>query len=410
MNLDKLLYRGGSDLEYAASMASTWIWAPAIFVAASMGYFYGWVGVALFSIPNALAIVFFGYFAAIVRWDVREGITFLNALESAPKSQRELHLGIGLIVTACSTIVQLLGMHLLLSTWFELPVLASALIVSGISLVIVWRHGLKGSIVSDYWKWIATVLCGIVLVGVLASDPSASLRDSKVFDPADLGYLIPFGLTATIGWWCAPYADQTFWQRAYSCDKERIVDVFASAALMFVIVPILFGLVGLLSASTGIVAGWTVASAFGTSWLGLVLGVAVFCSLLSTLDSNLCAVQSIAETEFNFDGRVAMLILLGFSVAIVSTVPMTIAGLFLLYGTIRTCAAIPTFLVVFDRFDPTRLFVGSVLSVIVGAGGYALAALFGFSQSWIFTVLALMLPFIGYSSKKQPEILLEESK
>ena len=313
MNLDKLLYKGGDPMVYAASMASTWIWAPAIFVAASMGYFYGWAGVALFSIPNALAILLFGIFASKVISVNPDGITFLNALESAPKPQRELHLGIGMVVTACSTIVQLLGMHLLLSTWFDIPIFVSALIVSVISLIIVWRHGLKGSIISDYWKWFVTVACGCVLVGFLLADPSVSLSRAKVFDPSDLGYLVSFGLTATIGWWCAPYADQTFWQRAYSCGKDNVLTVFGLASLMFVFVPILFGVVGLLSASTGIVEGWTVASAFGTSWLGIVLGAAVFCALLSTLDSNLCAVQSLAETEFGLDGRIAMLILLGAS-------------------------------------------------------------------------------------------------
>lgn len=410
MNLDKLLYKGGDPMIYAASMASTWIWAPAIFVAASMGYFYGWAGVALFSIPNALAILFFGVFAAKAIRDNPNGVTFLNALETALKPQRELHLGIGLVVTACSTIVQLLGMHLLLSAWLDIPIIASALFVSAISLVIVWRHGLKGSIISDYWKWLVTVVCGGILVGFLLADPSVSFSHAKVFDPSDLGYLASFGLTATIGWWCAPYADQTFWQRAFSCGEDGVKFVFGLAALMFVFVPILFGMVGLLSASTGIVDGWTVASAFGTSWLGIVLGVAVFCALLSTLDSNLCAVQSIAETEFGFDGRIAMLILLGASSVIVSVVPMTIAGLFLLYGTIRTCAAVPTFLITFKRFDPNRLLIGSVLSVVLGAGGYAAASLIGFSQPWIFTVLALILPMIGYRTAPKQTILLEESK
>lgn len=403
----QLLYRGGSVPVYAASMASTWVWAPALFVSSFMGYYYGLLGVAIFSIPNAFAIFLFGLFAYKVIHNAPQGVTFLNAISNASKAQQRVHFAVGSVITICSTMVQLLGMHLLLVEWLNVTQLMSASIISGISLIIVWFHGIKGSIISDYWKWLVTIICGIILVVSTFFEPNVSLETIKFFDPKDFDYLFTFGLTATVGWWCAPFADQTFWQRAYSSEPKDIVKVFGLASVMFVFIPILFGLVGLLTATTGVVNGWNITNALGTSWMGAILGIAIFCALLSTLDSNLCAIQSLVETRLGWNGHLAMVILLIVATLIVSNVSMTIAGLFLLYGTIRACVALPTVMIAFNRFNSTRLFIGTVLAIVFGAGGYALAVYLGFSMPWIFTALALLLPLLGYSRKKEPILLCE---
>lgn len=407
MTVDKLLYKGGSIPVYAASMASTWVWAPALFVSSFMGYYYGLLGVAIFSIPNAFAIFLFGLFAYYVIKRKSDGVTFLDALSNASKPQRALHFAVGSVITICSTMVQLLGMHLLLVEWFDISQFTSASIISVISLIIVWYHGIKGSIISDYWKWIVTILCGIILSVSVFVSPDVSVSAIKIFDPKDFDYLILFGITATIGWWCAPFADQTFWQRAYSSEPKDIIKVFGWASVMFVFIPIFFGMVGMLAATIGTVEGWNITNALGTTWMGAVLGVAIFCALLSTLDSNLCAIQSLVETRFGWNGHVAMVILLIVATLIVSNVSMTIAGLFLLYGTIRACVAFPTIMIAFNRFNEKRLLIGTILSVIFGAGGYATAVYLGFSSPWIFTALALCLPLIGYQPKSKPQLLVE---
>lgn len=41
--------------------ASTWIWAPALFVSSSVAYYYGLAGLAIFLIPNILCLILFGF-------------------------------------------------------------------------------------------------------------------------------------------------------------------------------------------------------------------------------------------------------------------------------------------------------------------------------------------------------------
>src|SRR5690348_312029 len=51
----------------AFSIAATWIWAPALFVAAQQGYTHGWVGVFWFTVPNVACLVIFAAFASRMR-------------------------------------------------------------------------------------------------------------------------------------------------------------------------------------------------------------------------------------------------------------------------------------------------------------------------------------------------------
>lgn len=396
--LHNILYKDGSIFQYASSLAATWVWAPALYVASAVGYYYGLLGLSIFLVPNVLGLIVFGYFASKARKKQYEGYSFHDAIGAASNKQQMLHLIISVTILVCSSFVQIYGMHLLLTQWFAVDKAVSALLISLVSLLVVWKTGIKGSIISDSWKYIVTLAAGIILLGTTLGNPDVSLSAVKIFDPADFDYLIGFGITTFIGLITAPYIDQTFWQRAYCITNVKdVFKTFLASAIMFGLVPLSFGLIGALSATATVIPGWEVSAAF-TGIDGIILAAAVFCALLSTLDSNLCAIESLWVKNFgeSVDSRWSYIILLVIVGLLFVYTNITLVQLFLIYGTIRTCMCVPTILIINNKFDDNRLFVGSVLAIVFGAIGFLIASILALPYAYVCTILALTLPLIGY--------------
>ena len=145
---DYILYQNGSMFAYAASIAATWIWAPAIFVSSGSAYFNGIWGLLFFLVPNVLTLVLFPYFAKMVR-ERMDGYTVTDAIDSAPNEQKKLHLLISTIVLICSTTVQLIGVSTLFSAIVGIPSTISIICIAIISYLLVGDSGLRGSVRTD---------------------------------------------------------------------------------------------------------------------------------------------------------------------------------------------------------------------------------------------------------------------
>lgn len=388
---DFLLWKNANKWFYAASVAATWIWAPAIFVASDQAYFNGVWGFLMFLVPNVLTLVLFAYFAEMVRNRV-DGFTLVDAVAGAGAGQKRLHLLVSVIVLVCSTCVQILGLHTLFAAWFEIPKWLSALTVSVLALVMVGRSGIKGSIQTDAVKYVIMLLAGVVLL-VPTIETVPQIRLEGVRNSGFMELVAVFGVSTSIGLFSAPYVDQTFWQRVFSIEKGEVKNTFLRSAALFALIPLFFGLIGFHQNSADM--QWSIGQAFGSGTLNVVLAFCVVAALLSTLDSNLCAIASIACREFGCSingGRAAMvgLIMLGSLVMIATEV--TITDLFLLYGTIRTCVALPTILIILDLYDTHRLFYSTLACILVAPLGFVLCP----GYKWLFTILALLIPLIGF--------------
>ena len=96
--------------------------------------------------------------------------------------------------------------------------------------------------------------------------------------------------------------------------------------------------------------------------------------------------------------RLSMIALLLLSSIIFIATELTIIDLFLIYGTIRTICAVPTLLVVFDKFNKSRLFYATCVTVIIAPVGYLIS-----DKNVIFSIIALLLPLLGIAlGKKSP--------
>ena len=393
MNEGYLLYKKASLFTYAASIAATWIWAPAIFVSSSNAYYLGLWGFLFFWVPNVLTLVLFGYIADMVR-KRKEGMTITDAIDKSSDRQKKLHLAVSVTLLCCSSAVQMLGLYTLFSSYFYVSKMWTAILVSLVALVTVINGGVKYSIITDAWKWGVMVVTSLCL---FYSSPSESLDNFSMngYLGTDVfTILLGFGIPTIIGLLSAPYADQTFWQRVYSIHSWKVKKTFFLAAVLFGLVPLVFGMIGLFQPKDN--PSWTLGLLFHDGAPMFLLLFCVVAALLSTLDSNLCAIASITVHDLKtgfFGGALSMAFMLAFGVIFITTVDVTITELFLGYGTLRTCIAVPSLLIIFGKYNEKRLFWATLVAVLISVTGYIMAP-----PLWrfVFVVLALLLPLLGY--------------
>ena len=405
MSKEYVLYTSGDNVDYASSIAATWIWAPALYVSSQMAHNYGLEGLLWFLIPNVITLLIFGYFARLVRLKIKDGVSLQSVISTASVGQSRLHTSISLVLLLCSTIVQFVGIHILLNDMFGLDKVTSTLVSGSIAYLIVRKNGIKACIINDRIKYTIILVIGFLLaIYACLTHPDSSIIILDTESSIDLA--LSFGIITTIGLLSAPYVDNTFWQRAFSIPKEKVFSTFMLSGLFFLAIPLLFGIIGLVYTDMGDNT-WQITSAFDSWILRFLLAVAIFVAIISTIDSNLCAISSlyykhVVYVEMVIDSkdqlRGAMLLMLLTSAGIFISIDVTITQMFLLYGTIRTCAAVPTILIILNKYNKTRLFISTLATVCICCPGYVIASKYGYG--FVFTVLALLIPFAGLSVKK----------
>src|SRR5690606_15017658 len=149
------------------SIAATWIWAPALFVAAQQGYQHGWVGVFWFTVPNVACLVIFAFFAARARRLFPEGFT-ISAAAGARYSTRvqRLYLVALIGLAVASFAVQLLAGAVVVTALTGIPFGAVTLALSIVALSYTAYAGLRGSVVTD---WLQMLVIGLVGLGLAAA-------------------------------------------------------------------------------------------------------------------------------------------------------------------------------------------------------------------------------------------------
>jgi Na+/proline symporter len=190
---------------------------------------------------------------------------------------------------------------------------------------------------------IGTLVSGL---GGFAGD-GASLISSRGIE-----IFFGFGLPTTVGLISGPFGDQCFWQRAFSVRKDRIGRAFFVGAILFGVVPLAMGILGFVGAGMGYAAADTgvinfeLISTLFPAWAVIPFLFMIVSGLLSTIDSNLCAISSLTTDIFKKKSlgktKVAMVMLLILGIAVANIPGLTVTHLFLMYGTLRAATLLPT--------------------------------------------------------------------
>lgn len=309
----------------ALSIAATWIWAPALFTSTENAYTKGFAGLFWFLVPNVLCLILFIPFAKKIRAEVPNGITLSGYMyqkyNSKPvKGAYLFQLG---ALSALSTGVQLLAGSKILSMLTGIPFMAMTVIMAVIAFSYSQFSGIKASILTDAVQMVFMLAAsiGFVVFGVknggglkvLINGLGGVTGDARsLFSKRGWKIFLGFGLPTTVGLISGPFGDQCFWQRAFCVRKDRLGRAFLVGALLFGIVPLSMGILGFIGAGmgyaatdTGVINFELISTLFPAKAIIPFLFMIVS-GLLSTIDSNLCAVSSLATDIFKENTLIAM--------------------------------------------------------------------------------------------------------
>lgn len=393
-----LLYKGDTLLTYALSIAATWVGVAAIFVSPSMAYYNGLYGWLWYLIPNFLTLLLFGYVTHyfVNNNTIQDGVNITNFFND--KRQRYLHSIVSAVLNILMTASLILGVHSLNQMFFpNIEMWKTAVSISMFCYVYTKLGGLKGCVISDKYKYYILVLIGIFLV--IMTGCNVNISDINFFgrnNPNFIDITLSFGIISAIGLFASPLVDNSLYQRVFCVEKKNIFLSYVLGAILFIVIPICFGSIGFLSTSLIDSETWNITSSFGNDiYTKILLGIAIFCALISTLDSNLCSIYSLTSKLYEPLKNVSMELALILSSAICIIFEPTIVQIFLLYGTVRTALAFPTLLVIFNRCDTNRLFYATLIATVIGSIGFITMNVLGLPYGYVFTIFALLFPLIG---------------
>lgn len=408
-------------LATAFSMAATWVWAPSMFTAAEKAYLQGFAGVFWFVVPNVLTMILFAFFAKQMR-DLRpEGWTFSDYIrEKYSKRSHTAYLVESFGLQTCSMAVQLLAGATIFHKITGLPFFWTTVVFAFIPLAYTFFVGLRSSIVTDFVKMgfiVAVLLLGLPIL--FHNAPAHALSDGlggisgnfrSLGGSNGLKVFLTFGLPTTIGLLSGTFGDQMFWQRAFAVERAYVKRTMIVAAFIFAVVPVSLSLFGFFVAGAGIevsdtqLTNVTSVINFAPRWFLYLFFLLILSGLISTVDSILCAVSSVAGHDvverikdskgfssfistsfgqwlFGKELRIAKLTMIATLVVAIgiANIPwMTITYLFLFYGTLRSSVMLPTiFAIKGVRMSEKGLFWGIVASLVIGLPMFAYGNLNG---------------------------------
>jgi len=190
-----------------------------------------------------------------------------------------------------------------------------------------------------------------------------------------------------------------FWQRIFSVKEGQVKKAMMLAAVIFAVVPVSLSMFGFIAAGSGLEVSDTqltnVSSviAYAPRWYLYIFLVMILSGLMSTVDSILCAVSSVAGHDIverikeKFPNRklnevaiarTAMVAIALLAICIANIPGMTITYLFLFYGTLRSSVMLPSVWAIKGvKMSESGLFWGILLSLCIGLPVFAIGNLNG---------------------------------
>lgn len=351
----------------AMSIASTWIWAPALLTSAEKAYTNGIVGLFWFLVPNVMCLIIFIPFAKKIRREMPNGITLSGYMKSKYNSNgvKNVYLMQLTGLAIFSTAVQLLAGGKILSAATGLPFWLMTIILAAIAFSYSQFSGLKADVLTDALQLVFIIIAVIGFAicsfridngisGLITGLAGSTGEYGSLFSKKGLEVFLAFGLPTTIGLLSGPFGDQSFWQRAFAIKQDGIGKSFGIGAVLFAIVPLLMGAIGFVAAGMGFVPNSTgtvnleYLTHILSGWVAIPFMFMLLSGLLSTVDSNMCSISALTTDVFKKSSikisKLSMVLLLIAGILIANIPGLTVTYLFLFYGTLRATTLLPTVL------------------------------------------------------------------
>jgi solute:Na+ symporter, SSS family len=365
--------RGALGLSFLASGMGAWI----LFAPPQVGAQLGAVAVGGYALGAAAPIIAFGLLGARMRRSVPAGSSlteFIRMRFGATFHRYVVAVSIAymlLFVTA-----ELTGIAAVVGIIAGVDPRTTVLAVAGVTLLYTAYAGLPASLRTDRWQ--AWLILGLLVAGAGAMVVAGPAGDG---DPAAGQTLLGanrIGVEAAIALVLAVTAanlfHQGYWQRVWSARDDRALrsGALLGAALTVPVVAVVGGL-GIVAAARGLELGSPPAPFFVLLtglpvWVGagvLVLGIALVCSSVDTLENGLAALVAAERPDLPLSG--ARLVTVGL---MVPAVLMALQGydvlrLFLIADLLCAATVVPALLGLWHRATGT----GALAGAAAGMGG-----------------------------------------
>lgn len=382
------------------TIASSWIWAPALFVSVQVAYQMGLAGIFWFTLPNILALAIFAFLAPKIRQQLPEGYTFTQYIKYRLESKRvhKVFLFPYFLYQLMAVVVQLFAGGSLLSLLTGIPLIVVMPLLTIIVLTYILISGFLASVVTDFVQLGLIYLIGIVILpmawiaGGGMSAISAGFHGiqniGSMFDP---GVAFSFGIVTAIGLIAGSISDQSNWQRAFAIKEGQVVKAFILGSILFGIVPIALSTLGFLAVNptlnialpagvdVSMIGVQTVATLL-PFWAVSLFVIMLLAGLSSALDAGLSAASSLWVTDVvnpkddDTAVRSARWSMVGIALLglVVSIGALYIPGfglkqLWWVFNTIAACIMVPTVLSLYwNRLSEQGVFWGVLISFFVG--------------------------------------------
>lgn len=407
----------------AFSMAVTWVWAPSMFTASEKAYTHGFAGVFWFIVPNVLTLILFAFYAKKMRQIRPEGWTFSSYIQEKYSNRaHNMFLVESFGLQVCSMAVQLLAGAVIFHKITGMNFFFTTLLLATVPLLYTFMSGLKASIATDFVKMGFIALVLLLGLPIMASNAGIDTlfkgiggitgEFGSLFSKSGLAVMLSFGIPTTIGLLSGTFGDQMFWQRTFAVEKTKVKKTMILAAVIFAIVPISLSLFGFFAAGAGLpiqdkqLVNVASVIAFTPKWFLYLFFLLIISGLISTVDSILCAVSSVAGHDlvvrFAKDksdansvriARMTMIVVAILAIGVANIPGIQITYLFLFYGTLRSSVMLPTiFAIKGYKMSEKGLYYGIITSLTVGLPLFAIGNLKGIIPmiltGSLFTILA----------------------
>lgn len=376
------------------SVAATWIWAPALFIATQKAYQQGMAGLFWFTVPNIACLVLFSYFAVKLRNMFPKGYTLSQfILKNYSSRVQNLYLIELMGLAICQFAVQLLAGGAVISYLTGLDFFLVTLLLTAIAFAYSYVSGIRASILTDYWQmWLILAVVVVIVPWIVSAGGGWSTVvagmggiSGEYRNPLNPSVAYSFGIAVTIGLLAGPFGDQSFWQRTFSTKKGQLKKAFITSACVFGVVPVLTGLIGFVAAGLGLqhegnaqLINVITAKELLPVWVLLPFTIMLLSGLVSTLDSSLCSISSLmghdiaekmgSKSQTMVYAKIGMVFLAIFGLVIANIPDMKILYLFLFYGTLRASTLLPTVLTIWKgKLSESGVFWGICVALFVGA-------------------------------------------
>jgi len=410
----------------AVSIASTWIWAGAIFLSSEIAYKWGWPGLFYFSFMNILTLFLFAPFAQQIRNLTPQGFTWSSYLrERFSDRVQTVYLTAFLLFTICVLTFNVFAASKLIEILTGLDFLLGSIMLTVLALAYNFRKGLKATIITEVVKLglvASTVLIVVPMMfmttggweNLIKGTSGISGNYHSLFGTTEAWTLfVTYGLITMFSQWANPWADNSFHQRLFSIPEHKVFKTFCLATVMFAGIPLLIGSIGFMAAGHGINVQGTAMQMINVIaigqllpiWALMLFALAAFAAMVSIIDSQLTSLSSLLGHDLHKRLKMTtdtvvfsrwLMVIAGISVIGLVNIPgFTLLYLIMIIAVVRISTLFPSLLSVMrpNWVNETGLFWGMLVGIAVGVPMYAYGAynkITNLALSGFFTTLIIV--------------------